>query len=111
MSRDSQAQAAISTRLRAPSLGSTPRSGCGSAACSRRRPTTAPYCCPPTSSTTSCGNVTPAAGGITYRVISVAAPSYPAQRVEATVEDGYIALAHAIDPADAGERQSNVTTL
>ncbi|MFJ9909417.1 ABC transporter ATP-binding protein [Streptomyces sp. NPDC101152] len=52
-------------------------------------------------------NVTPGVAGTTYRVISPTAPGADAQRVEATVEDGYLTLMHALDPANAPEPGSD----
>ncbi|WP_369185545.1 ABC transporter ATP-binding protein [Streptomyces sp. Y1] len=43
-------------------------------------------------------NVTPGSTGTTYRVISPTSPAPDAERVSATVEDGYIALMHGTAP-------------
>ncbi|MFJ9714017.1 ATP-binding cassette domain-containing protein [Streptomyces sp. NPDC101234] len=46
-------------------------------------------------------NVTPSTTGTTYRVISSGTPAPDAERVNATVEDGYIALMHDTVPERA----------
>ncbi|MFD8478989.1 hypothetical protein [Kitasatospora sp. NPDC059673] len=46
-------------------------------------------------------NVTPSPTGTTYRVISSTSPAPDAERVGATVEDGYLALMHGTAPKRA----------
>ncbi|MCX4747061.1 ABC transporter ATP-binding protein [Kitasatospora sp. NBC_01287] len=55
--------------------------------------------------------VTPGMTGTTYRIISSGIPAPDAERVSATVEDGYIALMHAIAPERAQRPGPNLRAI